>query len=571
MKKKKIYHAAVYVRLSKEDGDIADAKKAESNSISNQKSLIMHFLKNKDDIKAVSTFEDDGYTGSNFDRPGFRKMMDRIESGDIDCVIVKDLSRFGREYISAGNYIQRVFPALGVRFIAINDNVDTIDTLNPVNEVVIPFKNLVNDAFCADTSIKIRSQLDAKRRQGEFVGAFCPYGYKKDPSDHNHLVPDEAAAFIVRRIFSMIQDGLGLEAISDCLNADGVKSPMEYKNSLGMNYTCNFASGGRTKWTPVAVRRIATNPVYVGTLVQGVVSTPNHKVKKRIVRDIDDRISVKNTHEPVINIKAFETVQRLLGTDMRTAPGRKGIYLLSGLCRCADCGATMTRKNAYSKGRKYVYYVCSNNRRSGACAPHRIRGEQLEAIVISTIKSVLRETVEKGDVASVMDGMASGTDESMLARALEAAESEIADCEKTLALLYEDYKDGTVGDKDFAVIRRNLTQKRTEAEGRRRSLSQNAKDGEERKKKRKLAAMQFLKYSSVDELDRTAVVSLIREARVHEDGRIEVVFDCDDGFVRIVGSDKKEPSEAFAYDPADISSALASGCSAGCVTEGQVM
>ena len=539
MKKKKIYHAAIYVRLSKEDGDVADAKKAESNSISNQKSLILHFLKDKDDIKAVSTFEDDGYTGSNFDRPGFRKMMDGIESGEIDCVIVKDLSRFGREYISAGNYIQRVFPALGVRFIAINDNVDTIDTLNPVNEVVIPFKNLVNDAFCLDTSIKIRSQLDAKRRQGEFVGAFCPYGYKKDPGDHNHLIPDETAAFTVRKIFSMIQGGLGLEAISNSLNADGIKSPMEYKKSLGINYTCNFSAGGNAKWTPLAVRRIASNPVYIGTLAQGAVTTPNHKVKKRIKREGSDLITVTDTHDAIISHRVYEAVQRLLGTDMRTAPGRKGVYLLSGLCHCADCGSVMTRKNAYSKGRKYVYYVCSESRRSGECTPHRIREERLENAVTDTIKEVICEVVSSGDVAGMIPDVSEGEAASHINDQIKEAEAGALECEKMLSQLYEDYREGTVGEKDFAVIKNSLTKRITQAREQIQTLSRNAKSIAERKYRLWLAASQFIKYSEMDELDRTAIVSLMREARVHEDGRIEIVFDCDDAFVRVVNPERQ--------------------------------
>ena len=531
--KKKVYHAAIYVRLSKEDGDVADAKKAESNSISNQKSLIQHFLEGKDDIRAVSTFEDDGYTGSNFERPGFRRMMDAVEAGSIDCVVVKDLSRFGREYISAGNYIQRVFPALGVRFIAINDGVDTIDALSPVNEIVIPFKNLENDAFCMDTSIKIRSQLDAKRRQGEFVGSFCPYGYRKDPGNHNRLIPDEEAAFTVRRIFSMIQEGMSPGAISCRLNADWVKSPMGHKKSQGLRYSCNFAASDSPKWSPVAVRRIATNPVYTGCLVQGVVSTPNHKVKKRITRDGDDRISVENAHEAIVGIKAFETVQRLLGTDMRAAPGRKNVYLMSGLCRCADCGSLMARKVSRSKGHTYAYYICSENKRSGACTPHRIREERLEAAITGTIKAVVRETVARGDVADMLKGLPSlGKDTQLLEQARQA-ESEIAECERTLTLIYGDYKDGIVGERDFAVIRKNLTQRRTEAQNRRRSLSESAKDSETRRKRMRLCAMDFLKYSATEELDRKGVASLMREARFYEDGRIEVVFDCDDGFVRI--------------------------------------
>ena len=320
---KKHYKAAVYVRLSKEDGDIATAGKAESNSISNQKSLILNFLNARDDIEVVSIHEDDGYTGSNFDRPGFRRMMDEVETGRVNCVVVKDLSRFGREYIAAGNYIQKIFPALGVRFIAINDNVDSINGTDSVSDIVIPFKNLVNDAFCMDTSVKIRSQLDARRRNGDFVGSFCPYGYRKSEDDNHKLVPDDDAASVVRDIFRWIRNGMSLDAISQRLNGQGVPSPMEHKRNSGLSYRCNFKKNDRAKWSAVAIRRIATNPVYVGTLVQGVVSTPNHKVKTRVRRSKDDCITVSDTHSPIIDKDDFDTVP----------PDRAGYTL----CRaCAD-------------------------------------------------------------------------------------------------------------------------------------------------------------------------------------------------------------------------------------------
>lgn len=180
-----IYHAAIYLRLSREDGDVADAKKAESNSISNQKALIKQFLKDKDDIILVSERVDDGYTGSNFDRPQFQLMLEDIRRGVIDCVIVKDLSRFGREYIDSGNYLERIFPALGVRFIAITDNVDSIN--DQQNDMLISFKNLLNDAYCRDISIKIRSNLEVRRKNGDVVASFVAYGYMKNPVDR-HLV-----------------------------------------------------------------------------------------------------------------------------------------------------------------------------------------------------------------------------------------------------------------------------------------------------------------------------------------------------------------------------------------------
>ena len=179
----KIYHAAIYVRLSKEDGDVSTSAKAESNSISNQKDFIRNFLADKKDIRIVKEYVDDGYSGSNFDRPSFQTMMEDIKRGVIDCVVVKDLSRFGREYIDSGRYIERLFPALGVRFIAINDNYDSVTGKSQGDEIIIPFKNLINDAYCRDISIKIRSHLDVKRKNGEYIGAFVPYGYEKSDDD----------------------------------------------------------------------------------------------------------------------------------------------------------------------------------------------------------------------------------------------------------------------------------------------------------------------------------------------------------------------------------------------------
>lgn len=528
---KKTYRAAVYVRLSKEDGDVADARKAESNSISNQKSLIMNFLKGREDIVPVSVFEDDGYTGSSFDRPGFRAMMAEIESGRINCCVVKDLSRFGREYITAGNYIQRVFPALGVRFIAVTDNVDTADPQSSVNEVVIPVKNLVNDAFCADTSVKIRSQLDAKRQQGEFVGNFCPYGYEKSPENHNLLVPDSFAADVVRDIFRWIKEGMSCGGISERLNGTGVKSPMEYKRDRGMKYTCNFKKNGRAKWSAVAVRRIATNPVYTGMLVQGRVSTPSHKVKKRIAREAAGLIAVRGTHEAIITEKDFETVQRLLATDMRRAPGRKGVYLLSGLCRCADCGAPMTRKASSKNGRQYVYYMCSDNKRFHTCTPHRIREDRLEKTVTGTLRSIVQGAVTREDIAKrLADGGTAEADRRKAAERMRANDEELAACGKMLAALYEDYREGTVDARDFAVIKKSLAQRIAAAEQAAARLAESGRDEEEARSRREKAAEELLKYGETETFDRAALVTLVRVAKVHEDGKVELVLDCDDGF-----------------------------------------
>lgn len=225
MEKNHIFQAAVYSRLSREDGDVSDASKAESNSISNQKELIRNFLKDKQDIQVVSERTDDGFSGVNFERPAFQLMLEDIRQGKVNCVIVKDLSRFGRNYIESGRYLEKIFPMLGVRFISVNDNYDSLAGKSQTDEIVLPFKNLINDAYCRDISVKIRSHLDIKRRKGEFIGSFTVYGYQKDERNHNRIVADDYASKVVQDIYAWKIGGMSQQGIADKLNRQGVLSP----------------------------------------------------------------------------------------------------------------------------------------------------------------------------------------------------------------------------------------------------------------------------------------------------------------------------------------------------------
>ena len=263
----KIYHAAIYVRLSKEDGDVSNTAKTESNSISNQKSLVREFLKNHKDIVIEKEYVDDGYSGSNFERPAFQMMLEDIKKGIIDCVCTKDLSRFGREYIDSGMYIERVFPALGVRFIAVNDHYDSLDSSNKSDEIVIPFKNLLNDAYCRDISVKIRSHLEIKRKQGQYIGNYVSYGYRKCDDDKHKIEIDTYAANVVKDIFRMKLQGMSQDAIACKLNENGILCPADYKKSEGSNYQTSFKIKDKSGWSSTTVRRILTNEIYIGNPV----------------------------------------------------------------------------------------------------------------------------------------------------------------------------------------------------------------------------------------------------------------------------------------------------------------
>ena len=345
---------ATYLRLSREDGD-----KLESDSIHGQRELIHQFLAKHRGMKFFKEYLDDGYSGTNFERPAFIQMMKDLKKQSFDCLIVKDLSRLGRNYIETGRYIERIFPQMGLRLIAINDNYDSFDKSGNDNEIVVPFKNLINDAFCRDISLKIRSHLDVKRKDGQFIGSFPVYGYERDTENKNHLVPDSYAANVVEMIFDLRLDGCSLLRITERLNELGIQPPYEYKRKCGLKFNSGFRSVDKAKWQVETVRRILSNEMYTGKMVQGKTRKINYKVKKSVPVEQADWIVVDGTHEAIIPKDKFDAVQKLLELDTRVAPQNNEVYPLCGYIRCADCGQNMIRRSSGSGKYKYNYYHCS--------------------------------------------------------------------------------------------------------------------------------------------------------------------------------------------------------------------
>ena len=277
----KVWNATLYLRLSRDDGD-----KEESNSITGQRELLRDFIRTRPELREYAVRIDDGFTGSNFERPSFKKMLEDVKAGRTNCIIVKDLSRFGRNYLDAGEYIEKIFPFLGVRFIAVNDNYDSLGGKNASDELIIPFKNLINEAYCRDISVKVRTQLEVKRKSGQYIGAFAVYGYLKDEANKNHLIVDEYAADIVRDIFSWKLEGMSPQDIASRLNHNGVLSPMEYKKSLGMKFATSFKANPQAVWSANAVLRILKNPVYTGicqTHTNDITSCPKKNIREDVL------------------------------------------------------------------------------------------------------------------------------------------------------------------------------------------------------------------------------------------------------------------------------------------------
>lgn len=528
----KTYHAAIYLRLSQEDGDISVSDKNESNSISTQRDLIQAFLRKQADILYETEFCDDGYTGTNFDRPGFTDMMKAVREKRVDCIIVKDLSRFGRDYIESGKYIQKIFPMLGVRFIAINDGYDSADTENQSNDFVLPFKNLINDSYCRDISIKSRSNLDVKRRNGEFVGNFAVFGYMRSPDDKHKLIVDEEAAVVVCNIFNWKQEGWNAQQIANHLNKLHFPSPMEYKRKCGHNYRTSFKTKTVAQWSAVAVLRILKNPVYTGVLEQGKTTTPNYKVKTRIVKDESKWARVENAHEAIITPAQFELVQTVLGIDTCRAEGQDEIYPFSGMIYCADCQSPMIHRTATAGGKKYQYYMCSGNKRDkDSCTTHNIKCELVEKVVLATVQAHISMAI---DIDNAMKRVEALDWEKREIRKIDAQISAMElDVEKFNNIkmeLYEDLKSDLITKEEYHSFKNDydirIQSIRQQIAG---LVSQrNAVEGGLTSVQGWFA--QFRKYENIEKLTRLTIVSLIERVEINENKDIHVKFRHTDQF-----------------------------------------
>ena len=519
MSKINSYNACIYARLSRDDGD-----KLESDSIINQKALIRDFLSKHPEIHAVSEKTDDGYSGVNFDRPAFQEMMEDIRSGKINCVVVKDLSRFGRNYIEAGNYIERVFPFLGVRFIAINDNYDSLDR-NQSDSLIIPFKNLINDAYCKDISVKIRSQLEIKRKKGQFIGAFAAYGYLKDEEDHNKLVVDTYASEIVRAIFKWKIQGMSQGRIANKLNMQGVLCPMEYKLSLGMKVQTNFRVHKKALWSSKTVTRILTNEIYTGVLIQGKVGTPNYKIKKIMPRDEADWIRVEGVIPVIIDRDLFDSVQMILAKDIRIAPEEDVVYPLSGFVKCADCGQNMVRKSYNSDGKAYSYFICSTRKAGKGCSTHSISEEKLTDVVLQMVSKQIDSVCEMEKMLDIVDSLPEKQANVFNYDAQVVRLKEEIERNKSFKLkLYENLQEGLIGQDEYFLFKKSYAAKIAEAEAAIMAIEDEREQAVSRNRDSLSWMETFKKYRNITSVNRSMVVDLIRQVNVFEGGRAEVVF-----------------------------------------------
>ena len=420
---------------------------------------------------------------------------------------------------------EKLFPALGVRFIAINDNYDTAH-LDSSSSLMLPFKNLMNDSYSRDTSVKIRSHLDVKRRNGEFIGSFAVYGYAKDPENKNRLVVDPEAAEVVREIFSRRISGQSCKNIADDLNALGVLSPMEYKRSRGINFKTGYQVQSKAKWSARAVLRILENEVYLGVMTQGKRTTPNYKVRTVIERPPDTWIRVEGTHEAIISQEDFQLATRLKEKDTRKAPGTSAVYPLSGLVCCGDCKSNMVRKTTLCGDKTYGYFVCAAHRSDkSVCSTHSISEAKLEKAVLEGINLHIRMVAElRGTLEAISRRPMQRVMVERMDQRLDTLRQELARKQEIRDNLYRRYASGEVSSEDFHEFKRIFTKDCEEIE---QSIEAQQRQLEEMLSNTSPESPwigYFQRFGQLDTLNRDVLVRLVERVLVYEGSRIEIVF-----------------------------------------------
>lgn len=518
------YKATAYIRLS-----YTDDRSSESDSVANQRKLIENFVERNPDIEVVSYKVDDGYSGIIFDRPAFKEMMQDVTNGEINCVIVKDLSRLGREYIETGRYLRRVFPAYGVRFIAITDNIDTAQESSG-DDLTVSVKNIMNEAYCRDISVKTRTSLDVKRRNGDFVGAFTVYGYIKSEDNKNLLVPDPYASRVVQNIFQMRLEGSSALRIANELNRLGILSPLAYKKNHGLPYAKKgYADREDCKWSATTIIRMLQDETYTGTLVQGKQGTSNYKIKQMEQKPESEWIRIPDAHEPLITKQDFDLVQRIRGLDTRTSPKQDTVYLFSGVLICGCCGSRMTRKTNRVNGKEYHYYYCPTGKKHGCANPVMLKESKLIDCVQESLKAYIQ------NVAS-LETLLNSIDQSSINQALaKEYTAHISENERRLeqaqaykSRLYENLVEGMITKEEYASYKVKYTRQAEEIKASIAALKEKLTDVLENRSERNRWISHFTQFESMETLDRKALIHMVQSVRVQGKNELDIRFNYKD-------------------------------------------
>jgi len=529
----------LYIRLSKEDQKEAekeDTNERESESVINQEKILRDFVDEYFDPGTsviVDVFIDDGLTGTDKLRPDFQRLEGCIERKEINCMIIKSLARGFRNLGDQQKFLEEFIPTHGARFINLSSPfIDTYNNPRSATGLEVPIRGMFNEQFAATTSEEVRKTFNMKRERGEFIGAFAPYGYVKDPNDKNSLLIDEDAAQVVQSIYSwFVHEGYSKRGIAQRLNSMGEPNPAEYKRKKGFKYQNPNSSVNDGLWTANTVGKILQNAMYIGVMVQGKYRVISYKVHRQITVPEDEWFVVPNTHKAIIDRETFDKAQALHQRDTRTAPGKREVHIFSGLVRCPDCKKAMHRKTA----RNIVYYHCRTFTDKKTCTKHTIRLDKLESAVLKTLQQqielavTLAEEIERINNAPVVH-----RESKRLMHSLKTAEKQLAQHNDASDSLYMDWKSGEITKEEYHRLKGRIAEQIQQLEQNIAYLKDEMQVMENGISSDDPYLTSFLRYLNVQTLNRAILVELIDTVWVHENGEITIDFNFADQYQRII-------------------------------------
>lgn len=508
------YKVGIYIRLSKEDEE--KEKYSESESIQNQRALLMQYIK-ENKLNFIAEYVDDGISGTSFDRPGFNKMIEDIENGKINMVITKDLSRLGRNYVQSGYYTETYFPEHNVRYIAILDNIDT--AIDSANNDIAPFKSILNEMYAKDTSKKINSVLQSKRKQGEYLGT-APYGYKKDPENKYHLIIDEEAAKVVKLIFERYLEGYGTMQIADYLSEQKIPIPSDYNKKKRGAKSITYGL-----WAQSTVRFILSNEIYTGTVIQGKRKKLSFKSKKFIDVPEEDWVKVPNMHEAIVSIEDYERAKRIIESTKGSRVVEND-YLFKGLLRCYDCKGYIGIRSPDKNGN--IYGRCQRYGRYGkfdVCSPHNFNYQVFEESMILVLKEICKEYSNKKRLEEIVKKSRSKENKELdLRNRLKTYEAQIQKETRKLELLYEDRLSEIITVDSYIENANRIKNEVKEYQERIKEIQQELSGEENSKNKDEKLNNLVDEFLNMEKPTKEIIREFIEKIEIHSDKQVDIYF-----------------------------------------------
>lgn len=504
---------ALYMRLSSEDAHFG-----ESFSIGNQRDLLYDFIRNhrEFDGRSVLEFCDDGYSGTNFDRPGIKKLL-ALAGSTVDCILVKDFSRFGRNLIEVGDYLDQIFPFLGVRFIAVNEGYDSAKSLGSAVSLDVSLKAMVYEMYSRDISEKIRCVQQAKMRKGEYLCSIAFYGYQKSETEKNKLVIDEDAAKVVRRIFGLAAEGKELSEIAAILNKDGVLSPLMYRRANHTDGTRGWtAADGISYWTRENVKRIVSDERYTGCLVSRKRRNVDVSTKRTEAVPKNEWIVAKDSHEAIVSKELFGQAQNILRHMDRKKLARKPYQKFRGILKCACCGRVLIPRSC-----KNPYFFClyQKSRPDSPCAKVHLDKLDLEKQLLEAVRmQSLHRTLDegRGQEKQEMDN---------LQETIQECQAEISRCKVAQTTIFEDYAEGRLNKQEYLARKREIVIQQQEVEKQYAELSeQMAVKMEQEQKESKCTTSDLEKYALAEEVTREMLEEFVQVIKVSGKDKLEIIW-----------------------------------------------